>query len=351
MLIVAPSLDMIGGQAVQASRLRKKFADEPELQVGFVPINPRLPGPLQLLQKIRYVRTVVTSIAYILLLFREVNRHDIIHIFSASYSSFVIAPTPALKIAKLFGKKTILNYRSGEARDHLTNSKFAHTIIRQFDRIVTPSRYLVDVFGEFGYQAQTVHNFVETEKYKFRDRVPLRPIFFSNRNFEAHYNVSCTLRAFALVQEKYLHATLTIAGDGKERDTLRKLAAELKLRNTEFIGLVAQDEMPGLSDAADILLNSPNLDNMPNSLIEAYAAGLPIVSTNAGGIPYILRHNETGLLVDVNDHKAMAREAIRLLEDRFLASKLIENGKTESKKYTWDSVREDWLNLYRELAK
>jgi glycosyltransferase involved in cell wall biosynthesis len=108
--------------------------------------------------------------------------------------------------------------------------------------------------------------------------------------------------------------------------------------------------MPELCDAADILLNSPSIDNMPNSLIEAYAAGLPIVSTNAGGIPYILRHGETGLLVETGDHAALANEAMRLLEEPALAQKIIAAGKQESEKYTWDAVREDWLGLYRELA-
>jgi glycosyltransferase involved in cell wall biosynthesis len=349
-LIVAPSLDMIGGQAVQASRLREKFSREPELEVGFVPINPRLPGPLRLLQKIKYVRTMATSLAYRRRLRREIPRYDIIHIFSASYTSFVIAPTPALKIAKRFDKKTILNYRSGEARDHLTRWPGAIKIIRRFDRIVTPSQYLVDVFAEFDLKAQVVPNFVETEKFKFHERVPLRPNFLSNRNFESHYDVSCVLRAFALIQQKNSQASLTVAGDGPEREKLKNLAAELKLQNTKFLGLVSQEKMTELCEAADILLNSPRIDNMPNSLIEAYAAGLAVVSTNAGGIPYLVRHEETGLLVDPGDHPSLAREAIRLLEDPALAQKIIAAGKLESEKYTWDAVREDWLALYRNLA-
>jgi glycosyltransferase involved in cell wall biosynthesis len=349
-LIVAPSLDMVGGQAVQAARLREKFSREPGIEVGFVPINPRLPTALRLLQKIKYVRTAATSLAYRRLLRREIPHYDIIHIFSASYASFVIAPTPALKIAKQSGKKTILNYRSGQARDHLTRWPGAIKTIERFDRIVTPSKYLVDVFAEFNLKAQIVSNFVETEKYKFRERAPLKPVFLSNRNFESHYNVACVLRAFALIQKKYRQAKLTVAGDGPEREKLKALAAGLKLQNTEFLGLVAQDKMPELCDAADILLNSPSIDNMPNSLIEAYAAGLPIVSTNAGGIPYIVRHEETGLLVETDDHEALAREAMRLLEDPALAQKIITAGKQESEKYTWAAVREDWLTLYRELA-
>ncbi len=349
-LIVAPSLDILGGQAVQAARLMEKFAREPELKVGFVPINPRLPGPLRYLQKIKYLRTVVTSLVYWFMLFREVNRHDVIHIFSASYSSFVIAPTPALKVAKMFGKKTVLNYRGGAARDHLTRWPGALKTMKRFDRIVTPSQFLVDVFAEFGLGAEVVPNFVETEKYKFRERASLRPVFLSNRNFEADYNVGCILRAFALIQNRFPQASLTVAGDGREREKLKALAAELELQNVEFPGLIRQDEMPALCYESDVLLNASNVDNMPNSLIEAYAAGLPFVSTDAGGIPYIVRHGETGLLVKTNDHEALAREAIHLLEDPALAEKIIRAGKLESEKYTWAAVREGWLNLYRGLA-
>jgi glycosyltransferase involved in cell wall biosynthesis len=350
-LIVAPSMNKIGGQSVQAARLVEKFVDEPEVEVDFLPVDPKLSGPLHLLQKIKFVRTILTSLAYWLLLFREVNRHDVIHIFSASYSSFLIAPTPALMIAKLFGKKVILNYHSGQLRDHLTKWPGAIKTMKRFDRIVVPSEYLMDVFAEFGLRARAVYNFVETDKYNFRNRVPLKPVFLSNRTFESHYNVSCVLRAFAEIQKNYPESSLAVAGDGPQREKLKALAEKLNLRNVEFAGFVPQDKMPALCDASEILLNSPNIDNMPLSLIEAYAAGLPIISTNAGGIPYLVHHEETGLLVDINDHLLMARAATRLLEDPILAEKLIRNGKRECEKYGWEPVRENWLNLYRDLAK
>ncbi len=118
----------------------------------------------------------------------------------------------------------------------------------------------------------------------------------------------------------------------------------------EFIGRVPHSRMPELYDAADIYLNSPNVDNMPGSIIEAYAAGVPVVTTNAGGIPYIVTHGETGLMVERNDHEAMAREAIRLLESEELAATIARKAHAECRKYSWGAVREEWLGLYRELA-
>jgi glycosyltransferase involved in cell wall biosynthesis len=350
-LMVAPSLDILGGQAVQAARLLARMREEAQLQVSFLPINPRLPGVLSKLQAIKYVRTVVTSLLYIAILLARVGRYDVIHIFSASYLSFLIAPTPAILIARLFGKKIVLNYRSGEAEDHLRRwRRTALPIIRLVDAIVVPSGYLVDVFARFGLKAESIFNIVDVERFGFRSRQALRPVFLSNRNLEPLYNVGCILRAFAIIQRRFTEARLTIVGDGSQRAGLEKLAAELGLRNAEFIGRIAPDRMPTVYDDADIYLNSSDIDNMPGSIIESFAAGLPVVTTDAGGIPYIVSDGETGLLVGRGDHRQMAAMAIRLLEDPDLAAKIINQAKDECRKYSWAAVRNRWISLYYELA-
>ena len=104
-LIVAPSFDILGGQSVQAARLADCLREEPSLQVGFLPINPRLPGPLRYLQRIKYVRTILTTIAYVISLLLRVYKYDVIHVFSASYFSFVIAPTPAILSENFTGER------------------------------------------------------------------------------------------------------------------------------------------------------------------------------------------------------------------------------------------------------
>ena len=88
----------------------------------------------------------------------------------------------------------------------------------------------------------------------------------------------------------------------------------------------------------------------PNSIIEAFACGLPVVSTNAGGIPYIVENERTGLLVEVDDHEALARAAIRLFEEEGLAARLISAAHDEVQKYSWQNVRQEWLRTYAELA-
>src|SRR5437773_12095019 len=100
-LIVAPSLEILGGQSVQAARLLARLREEPSIDVSFLPVNPKLPGPLRRLQEIKYLRTVLTSLLYCALLLARVHRYEVIHIFSASYFSFLLAPTPAILVAKL----------------------------------------------------------------------------------------------------------------------------------------------------------------------------------------------------------------------------------------------------------
>lgn len=349
--IVAPSLNILGGQAVQAKRLLDDLSKESAIEASFIPINPQLPGVLNYLQRIKYVRTIVTSIAYIAMLLIRLPRVDVVHIFSASYLSFLIAPTPAILIAKLYGKPALLNYHSGEAEDHLKRwQRTAIPLIKLADRVIVPSRYLVDVFAKFGIRAEAIFNTVDFSSFRFRRRQPLHPVLLSNRNLESHYNVACTLRAFATLQEQIESAELIVAGSGKQSLNLMKLASDLSLKNVEFVGAIHPDQMPALYDRADIFINASDVDNMPLSIIEAFACGLPVVTTDAGGIRYMVSHCRNGILVSSGDHESLARWMVALLRDEGFAHQLANTARDDCRQYTWESVRSDWLNVYSELA-
>jgi glycosyltransferase involved in cell wall biosynthesis len=351
LLIVAPSFDILGGQAVQADRLLQRLRQEPQLEVDLLPVNPRLPGVLRKLQAIKYVRTIVTSIAYIASLLNQVRKYDVIHIFSASYFSFLLAPTPAILISKLYGKGILLNYHSGEADDHLRRwRRSAIPTLKLVDRLIVPSEYLVEVFAEFGLPAKAIYNLIETDRCRFRERLELRPKFLSNRNFERHYGVDRVLRAFAVIQKRFPEAELVVAGDGPERSALEQLARDLNLQNTEFVGRVGHDQVIELYDANDIFLNGSEIDNQPLSILEAFACGLPVVTTDAGGIPYMVDNGRTGLIVPKGDYEQLADSALRLFGEPCLAQSLIREGREECRKYGWESVRDEWVNVYNDLA-
>jgi len=346
-LLIAPSAAIVGGQSVQAADLLAALRGVPGLEMSFFPLDQQLPD---LIARVPYLRTLVSLILYIARLAWAARKACILHIFTAGLSSYSLWTIPALLIGKLYRKKLIVHYHDGQAEQHLTQWRTAKPTLLMADAIVTPSGFLVDVFERHGIEAQFIFNVIDVSWFRYRRRRKLRPRFLSNRGLEPLYNIECTLRAFALIQQRYPDATLTVAHDGYHRPVLEELAEELKLQNTRFIGRVARNGVAALYDEADIYLTSPNIDNMPVSLLECLASGLPIVATRAGGIPYIVRDGETALLVDINDHEAMASRAMDLLEDEDLVEHLTDRGLKEVKRYHWAPVRDQWAALYRDLA-
>jgi glycosyltransferase involved in cell wall biosynthesis len=241
--IVAPSIGILGGQAVQADRLVSAWKDDPDVRAWLVPVNPVPSGLLAHALSVKYLRTIATQLTYWPLLLRELRRADIVHVFSASYFSFILAPLPAILVARLFGKPVVMNYRSGQAPDHLKRSLVARAALRSVERNAVPSRFLHDVFEDFGIASKVIPNIVDLDRFRFRARGALRPRVLSTRNFEGLYNVACTLRAFKRVQDRYAEATLTLVGAGAQEAALRGLSAELGLRNVRFVGPVRRSVM------------------------------------------------------------------------------------------------------------
>jgi glycosyltransferase involved in cell wall biosynthesis len=347
--VVAPSLRILGGQAVQAHRLLSAWRGDPDIDAWLVPVNPAPPALLGFAHRIKYVRTIVNELIYLPLLVRELARADVVHVFSASYSSFLLAPLPAMLVARGLNKPVVLNYRSGEAPDHLRRSAVARLALKRVDANVVPSRFLVDVFCGFGIEASVVPNIVDVERFRFRAREPLKPRLLSTRNFEPLYNIPATIRAFKIVQDQWPDASLTLVGGGRQEAELRALVAQLDLRNVRFVGRVRPDAIADYYADHDVYVQSPDIDNMPTSVLEAFASGLPVVSTEAGGVPAILTDGVHGLLAPVGDHGALAAHVLRLLADPDHARGLARAARATCDACTWPKVRDLWLRTYRDV--
>jgi glycosyltransferase involved in cell wall biosynthesis len=348
-LLIAPSQQILGGQSVQATRLIAALRKEPSLDIHFQPINPAMPGVLRHVRKVKVVRTIANWLVYFGMLLARVWRYDIVHAFSAAYTSYTLWSLPALAIAKLYRKKIILNYRDGQAEDHLRNWRSAIPTIRMFDAVVSPSGFLVDVFAKFGLQIQTISNILDMRPFRYRQRGRLRPVFLHNRILEPLYNIPCALRAFKMVQAQYPEASLTVAHEGPSRAELERYAAAIGLQNTRFIGRVPHAQVADLYDSVDIYFTSPHFDCMPGSILECFASGLPVVATSSGGIPHIASNEETAILVPPDDDVAMAQAAFRLLDDPALVERLTANAYASCERFSEGPVREQWTALYRKL--
>ena len=347
--IVAASLRYVGGQSVQADLLQRNWQSDPEVHAEFIPIDPLFPHGLKWVEGIPGLRTLMREPLYLVALWRGLKNADIAHIFSASYWSFVLAPVPAWLLARMRKKKVLLHYHSGEARDHLRRFRTARPMLARMDMLVVPSDYLVDVFEEFGLNAKVIPNIVDLSQFRFRSRAPLRPHLVCTRGFHPYYRVDLVVQAFAQVQKVFPEAQLELAGAGPAEKEIRDLVHQLKLSGVRFLGAVPRGEIGRVYDDADIFVNASSLDNMPVSVLEAFASGTPVVSTAPEGMRYLVDHERTGLLSAPGEAAPLAENVLRLLRDEDLSSRLAANAYEESSRYQWKAVRERWLAAYRTL--
>jgi L-malate glycosyltransferase len=348
--IVAPTLRYVGGQAVQADLLVSHWRNDSEVYARLVPIDPKFSGPLAWTERVRFVRTLARMPFYWLELWRGLRDVDIVHIFSASYWAFLLAPFPALVAARLRGKKALVNYHSGEARDHLSRSWTARPILRHADRCVVPSMYLAKVFREFRLDTDVVSNFVDLKQFRYHPRNPLRPRLLCSRGFGAYYAVNLVVKAFARVQEEFQDAELYLLGQGEQEAEVREAVRKLHLdAHIHFPGNIGRDKIAQYYDQSDIFVNASWLDNMPLSILEAFASGTPVASTAPEGIKYLVEHERTGLLSEPGDSEALAENVLRLLNDPEFALSLAEKAFEESRRYSWEAVRGRWLEVYEQL--
>jgi glycosyltransferase involved in cell wall biosynthesis len=253
--------------------------------------------------------------------------------------------TAAIMYGRFWKKHTVALIRSGLMPKFVQKwPRWTRTILSLSNLVLVPHDFLKLTLSNLGIRIDGVlPNFIELEKYKFRERTCLVPRFLFLRGAHPIYNPEMALRAFALVQRRYPDALLTIAGPGtKNSISCQALVQALNLRNVHFVGQVLKEEVPTLADEHDIHLHTNRVENMPVSIIEMWACGLPIVGTNVGGMPYLVRNGQDTILVESEDYKAMADACIELLSNRQLANMLSRNGRRRAEQLIWESVKPKW---------
>ncbi|HZZ17470.1 MAG TPA: glycosyltransferase family 4 protein, partial [Candidatus Sulfotelmatobacter sp.] len=177
-----------------------------------------------------------------------------------------------------------------------------------------PSEFLQEVFDEFGLSSTVLPNIAQTEMFPWKKRESFAPSLLVTRHLDPMYNTECLLRAFRIIKARFPEAVLSVAGDGSETMRLRDLVSQWQLDGVKFLGPIAHDELPALYASHDIYVNSSNVDNFPGALVEAACCGLPIVTTGAGGIPSMIKHRENGIVVELNDDRALAAGVGEIVE-------------------------------------
>jgi glycosyltransferase involved in cell wall biosynthesis len=251
----------------------------------------------------------------------------------------------AILYARMWKKRIVALIHSGIMPAFVRRwPAWSRFVLRMADVVVVPHGFLQEQLSQLGLRIDgVIPNFIDIEPYKFRERAALEPRFLYLRGMHPIYNPAMALRAFAHIQQVYPDAFLTMAGpEGADSAYCRELVRSLKLHNVHFVGLVPKDEIPALADRHEIHLHTNRVENMPVSIIEMWACGLPIVGTNVGGMPYLVRHRVDGILVDSDDDRAMANACLELLSDRELARTLSRNGRARAEALTWEKIKPAW---------
>ncbi len=348
--LVGPQAPPAGGMANQTAQLAALLRAE-GAKVQLLAVNASvLPAWLE---RVRYLRAALRLPVFLWRLWRAGRTVDLFHVMANSGWSWHLQGAPALWVASMCGKPVLLNYHGGEAATFFArHRRLVDASLLRADAIAVPSRFLQEIFEQCGHAAHIVPNVVDLRRFTPATvkRENQGPVILVARHLQALYDNASAVRAFAIVREAYPGARLVLAGDGPERAALEALAASLDLSEAvRFAGPLANDAMPALYQASDLVLNPSLADNMPISVLEALACGVPVVSTNVGGIPALLQHGVTGLLVSPGDAPAMAQAMLALLRESQQARQLVDHGLAHAAQFDWRHVAPQLAALYRRI--
>jgi len=351
--LVGPLPPPAGGMANQTVQLADLLRGE-GVEVEIVQTNS--PYKPAWVSSIKGMRALIRLFPYLIRLWNVAGRVQIIHVMANSGWSWHLFAAPAVWIGVWRKTPVLVNYRGGLAPEFLARSHaWIKPTLRKAEKLIIPSMFLRRVFEGYGVPAHVIPNIVDSALFSAVRDAPCFPMqsphFMVARNLEEIYDNATAIKAFVVIKSHYPNARLTLAGEGPELSRLIALVGELNLaESVTFTGRLQRREMADLYRDADVLINSSKVDNMPNSLLEAMASGLPIVSTSVGGIPDMVEDEVTALLVGPENPSALALAALRLLRDRGLYVRLMENGREKTKEYTWSKIKESWLSVYAECV-
>lgn len=350
--LVGPLPPPSGGMANQCQQLIQLLQSE-GVSVELVRTNS--PYQPAWIKRIPILRAMFRLLPYLTKLWGVAGRVDVMHVLANSGWAWYLFAAPAMIIGPMRATPVIVNYRGGNADPFFSSApQYVLRMLGQASMRVTPSVFLQRVFAKHGLSAEVIPNIIDLSRFK-----PAASRVFGNsphivvtRNLEPIYDIPTAIRAFASVQKKFSGARMTVAGSGPELAGLQALVSKLALNDSvQFAGRIDNASIPVLYASADCMINSSTIDNMPISILEAFASGVPVVSTCAGGIPDMVEDGVSGLLVPIGDDEAMAQAVLRILQNPATASMLRQAGLANAEQYAWPRVKAKWLDAYTLAAR
>ncbi len=331
---------------------------------------------------------------------RRVAKHyDVLHIHCCSGWGFLPAVV-GISVGKRLDKRVVLTYHGGGGAEFFAkHTRLVKHYLLRTDANIVLSGFLGKVFVQYQLPYSIIPNIIELDEKQYRERTEIRPHFICTRAHEALYNIPCILRAFQKIQiaqsklkkhskisntsqselkglselmsltgssisraqchdcmnnaemeergrSQISEVTLTLVGDGTQHETLMAMVNDMGLKNVIFTGRVDNSEIYRYLDQADVFLSAPTVDNMPISFLEAMNAGLLVISSRVGGVPYMIKNGNNGLLFDSDDSDKLAELMLWAIENQTLSKAMIQKAHKDVNRYRWEGIKEQLYTVY-----
>jgi glycosyltransferase involved in cell wall biosynthesis len=288
------------------------------------------------------------ALDFLVTFFSRGLRANLIMIDVFSTLNFYFAVAISL-LSFLFRKKFILFLHGGNLPYRYKQSqKIFHFILSHAHAIIAPSDYLKLFFEEQGYKVQLIPNFIHIGDYHFRTRPSSPPVILYMRGFSTLYNPQLLIRALSILKKQLPESRTYMIG--KDIDgtlaVCKQLAAENNLSDQiVFMPALPKNEWLELSKNCTMMVSVPAIDNTPVSMIEGMALGLPVISTNVGGIRYLIEHNKTGILIEHNQEQQLADAILYLSTHPEAGAAMATAAREKAEHYDWKKIRTRWQKL------
>lgn len=331
---------------------------------------------------------------------RRVAKHyDVLHIHCCSGWGFLPAVV-GVTVGRWLKKRTVLTYHGGGGAEFFAkHTRLVKHYLLRTDANIVLSGFLGKVFDQYQLPYSIIPNIIELDEKQYRERTGISPHFICTRAHEPLYNIPCILRAFqktltelteqsesirisqselkersepisltgSSISRAQCHAcmnnaemeecgrsqkselsevSLTLVGDGSEHEDLMQMVNDMGLKNVTFTGRVDNSEIYRYLDQADVFLSAPTVDNMPVSVLEAMNAGMLVISSRVGGVPYMIKNGNNGLLFDSDDSDKLAELMLWAIENQTLSKAMIQKAKKDVNHYRWEGIKEQLYTVY-----
>ena len=339
--VIAPFPPPRGGMSILAEVLTESFnkAGASVSRINTSRLPPNLARRLGL-GKIHQHFTFYTD------LLRRLDQ-DVYLLISSSGLSFYTKIFPALCIIRMRGRPVVLDFVGGGIL-HKLHPLYVF-LLRRFKNILVPTPTFQKTFSDKGIPSSVFPHIVRVENFHNQKSSDEGVTLIAAKALVRYSGIQDIIKAFSIIQKELPNAQLKIIGEGPERGNLERFILDRSITGIEFLGSVSHCDMPKIFGSASIFLHGTRIESFGLVLVEAMAAGLPIVSTNSGGIPDVIRDEFSGLLVNYGDYREMARQALLVLTNRRIYEQIRQNALNESKKYSASVLAPKLLTILRQI--